>query len=225
DQGSRSSSDARLIGSVNGELGVGVDDDYPMNKRVEPGKKAHGFRVELGGDVGSDSIRLRFMFVLGATTNMVASKGGERRIFSKYDEEEFSDDVNYDDKIVNEETTLGFLKNDDDDVSQKDNSRNDEDVLWNLLKESIMLRRNLREKDVKKDDTSIFDDLILIMLERKEVKILELESTLTSTDNETEFEDHLKKLIQVEVEYIVISTKKLKTLTSEFSREIDIMYK
>ncbi|GKE53972.1 hypothetical protein Tco_1489128, partial [Tanacetum coccineum] len=142
-------------------------------------------------------------------TNTVASKGGERRMFAKYDEEEYSDDVNYDDDIVNEEMRIGFVKGDDDDVSQKDNSGNDEDVLWNLLKEYIMLRRNLREwKDVEKDDTSIFDDLILIMLERKDVKILELESTLTSVDNETEFEDHLKKLIQVKVEYIVISTKK-----------------
>nr|GEZ36239.1 hypothetical protein [Tanacetum cinerariifolium] len=105
----------------------------PTNKHVELGKKAHGFKVELGGDVGSDSRRSRFVFVLGATTNMVATKGGERRMFAKYDEEEYSDDVNYDDKIVNEETTIGFVKSDDDDVSRKDNSRNDEDVLRNLL--------------------------------------------------------------------------------------------
>ncbi|GJV51836.1 furry homolog-like protein [Tanacetum coccineum] len=121
----------------------------PTNKCVGPGKKAHGFRVELGGDVGSDLRRSGFVFVLGASTNTVASKGGERRMFAKYDEEEYSDDVNYDDKILNEETPIGFVKSDDDDVSQKDNSRNDEDVLWNLLKESIMLRRNLREKAKK----------------------------------------------------------------------------
>ncbi|GJY36685.1 hypothetical protein Tco_0422063 [Tanacetum coccineum] len=171
----------------------------PTNKRVGPGKKAHGFRVELGGDVGSDSRRSGFVFVLGATTNTVASKGGERRMFSKYDEEEYSDNVNYNDTIINEETRIGFIKSDDDVVWLKDNNRNDEDVLWILLKESIMLRRNLREvqklKDVEKNDTSIFDDLILIMLERKDVKILEFESSLTSADNETEFEDHLKKLI------------------------------
>ncbi|GKB01769.1 hypothetical protein Tco_0829813 [Tanacetum coccineum] len=134
-------------------------------------------------------IKVGFVLVLGASTNTVASKGGERRMFAKYDEEEYSDDVNYDDDIVNEETRIGFVKSDDDDVSQKDN-------------------KVQKWKDVEKDDTSIFDDLILIMLERKDVKILELESTLTSVDNETEFEDHLKKLIQVEVEYIVISTKK-----------------
>nr|GEY16810.1 hypothetical protein [Tanacetum cinerariifolium] len=117
----------------------------PTNKCVGSWKKAHVFRVELGGAVGFDSRRSRFVFVLGTTTNMVASKRGERRMFAKYDEEEYSDDVNYDDKIVNEEATIGFVKSEDDDVSQKDNSRNDENVLWNLLKESIMLGRNLRD--------------------------------------------------------------------------------
>nr|GFA24924.1 WPP domain-interacting protein 2-like [Tanacetum cinerariifolium] len=74
-------------------------------------------------------------------------------------------------------------------------------------------------KDVGKDDPSIFDYPILNMLERKDAKILELESILTSPDTETEFEDYLKKRIQVEVEYIVISTK-TETLTSELLREI-----
>ena len=74
-------------------------------------------------------------------------------------------------------------------------------------------------KDVGKDDPSIFDGPILNMLERKDAKILELESTLTSADTEAEFEDHLKKRIQVEVEYIVISTR-TETLTSELLREI-----
>ena len=48
DQGSRSSSDAKLKyenGSVNGELGVG-DDDQPRNEPFGPGKKARGFRME-----------------------------------------------------------------------------------------------------------------------------------------------------------------------------------
>nr|GEU63648.1 reverse transcriptase domain-containing protein [Tanacetum cinerariifolium] len=184
DQRSRSSSDTRLIGSVNGDLGVGDGDDQPRSERVGPGKKARGFRVESSGDVGSDSGRSGFVFVQGATTDTVASKGGESGMFAKYDEEEDSDDVNYDDKIVNEEAPIGFVKSDDDDddVSQEDNSGKDEDVLV----ESIKGLDSAQEEFAR--------------------------------DTETEFEDHLKKRIQVEEQYIVISTK-TETLTSEL-REI-----
>ncbi|GKB52368.1 hypothetical protein Tco_0903121, partial [Tanacetum coccineum] len=139
DQGCRSSSDTRLIGSVNGDLGVGDGDDQPRSERVGLGKKARGFRAELSGDVGSDSGRSGFVFVQGATTtDTVASKGGESGMFAKYDEEEYSDDVNYDDdKIVNEEAPIGFVKSDDDDdddVSQEDNCGKDEDVLVESIK-------------------------------------------------------------------------------------------
>nr|GFD10916.1 hypothetical protein [Tanacetum cinerariifolium] len=50
-------------------------------------------------------------------------------------------------------------------------------------------------KDVRKGDPSIYDDSILNTLERKDAKILELESTLTFTNTEKKFKDHLKKQI------------------------------
>ncbi|GKD62251.1 hypothetical protein Tco_1299760, partial [Tanacetum coccineum] len=111
-------------GSENSEDQVD-DDDQPTNERVGPGKKAHGFRVELGGDVGFDSR---------------------------------SDDANYDDdKIVNEEAPIGFVKSDDDDVWQKDNNRKDEEVFVESIKGlDSSLEEFAREvqkwKDVGKDD-------------------------------------------------------------------------
>nr|XP_043628688.1 uncharacterized protein LOC122600096 isoform X2 [Erigeron canadensis] len=67
-------------------------------------------------------------------------------------------------------------------------------------------------KDIGKDDPSIFDDSIEDMLELKDAKILELESALISGD--AELQDLLKKIIQAEVEYVVITTT-TKRLTEE----------
>lgn len=69
----------------------------------------------------------------------------------------------------------------------------------------------LKWRDVGKDDSLIFDDSIHDILELKDAKILELESTLISGD--TELEDLLKKIIQAEVEYVVITTT-TKSLTA-----------
>ncbi|GJR87728.1 hypothetical protein Tco_0211739 [Tanacetum coccineum] len=134
------------------------DDDQSTNERVGPGKKARGFRVELGGDVRFESRRSGFVFVQGPSTDTVSIKGGESGMFTKYDEEEYSDDANYDDdKIVNEEAPIGFVKSDDDDVSQKDNNGKDEEVLVESIKGlDSALEEFAREvkkwKDVGKDD-------------------------------------------------------------------------
>ncbi|XP_071730292.1 WPP domain-interacting protein 2-like [Rutidosis leptorrhynchoides] len=219
DQSSRSSTAASIprirneINGLNGRNQVVIVSDYDQrrNGRFEPGKKARGFQIEKENSVESDSRSTNFLFVQGINT--VASKSGGG--FVSYDED-YSDDANYGDIHYNEEgeERIEFLKGDDE--SEDIASEKHEDVLVESIKGLDLAQKEFEKevqkwRDVGKDDSFILDSSINDMLEIKDAKILELESTLISGD--TELEDLLKKIIQAEVEYVVITTT-TKTLTA-----------
>ncbi|KAK9077635.1 hypothetical protein SSX86_005974 [Deinandra increscens subsp. villosa] len=233
---SSTASDSRIrdeISSLNGENSVLVDDlpdDHRRNGRIGPGKKARGVKMEKEnsdfGIMGSDFRRSNFVFVQGGET--VASKGRQSGTFAEPDGES-SDDLH-----LNEEAEITFVKTDaeSDDVSLPTDDTGDgkhegsmeHDALVGSIKDFLFAREEFEKevqkwRDVGKDDPLIFNDPIQEILELKDAKILKLESALSSGGVESELEDCLMKVIQANVEYVVITTT-TRRLTEGPLREI-----
>ncbi|KAF5815131.1 hypothetical protein HanXRQr2_Chr03g0119651 [Helianthus annuus] len=219
--------------NINGDdLVTGLVDDHQRNGRMGPGKKPRGVEIEKEdsnenlsmGVLGSDSGRSNFVFVQGSNT--VASEGRQSGVSAKHDEE-FSDD-----KDLNEEAQVASVKSDaesdeaslaDDNIEKHEGSMEHDPLVLSMKglhsAQEEFEREVQKWKDVGKDAPLIFDDPILEILELKDAKILELERALSSVGVKTELEDCLMKIIQADVENVVITTT-TKRLTEGPLREI-----
>uniref|UniRef100_A0A251V816 Uncharacterized protein n=1 Tax=Helianthus annuus TaxID=4232 RepID=A0A251V816_HELAN len=159
-------------------------------------------------------------------SNTVASEGRQSGVSAKHDEE-FSDD-----KDLNEEAQVASVKSDaesdeaslaDDNIEKHEGSMEHDPLVLSMKglhsAQEEFEREVQKWKDVGKDAPLIFDDPILEILELKDAKILELERALSSVGVKTELEDCLMKIIQADVENVVITTT-TKRLTEGPLREI-----
>ncbi|KAI3703754.1 hypothetical protein L1987_73949 [Smallanthus sonchifolius] len=208
------------VGDLNGGMSV-LSDDQQRNGRIGPGKKDRGFKIEKEDSnltVGSDSRSSNFVFVQGSG-NTVASKGRQSGAFAKLDEES-SDDACYADKHLKSDAESDDVSLAADKKGKQEGSM-DRDPLVQSVEglhfAQVGFEREVQKwRDVGKDDSLVFDDPLH---ELKDAKILKLESMLNSGDVKTELEDRLMKIIQTEVEYVVIATT-TKILTEGPLREI-----
>ncbi|KVI02389.1 WPP domain-interacting protein 2-like isoform X1 [Cynara cardunculus var. scolymus] len=175
-----------------------VPGDQQRNGLIGTSKKARGFKMEMENSyssMGSDSRSSNFVFVQG--TNSIASKGKQRGWFTN-------------DKHLNEEA--GFINYAEFvDVSQEEVEAENS---WEVKEE------NKHDGSVDLDDAvaksltgldSVQEKLIREVQKLKEVgkddsKISELEFTLGSEEVNMKLEDLLKKIIQVDVERVVLIT-------------------
>lgn len=186
--------------------------DQQSNGVIGTSKKARGFKLEMENSLssmGSDSRSSNFVFVQG--TN---SKQSGR----------FTND-----KHLNEEAGTAFINYADfEDVSQEEVAA---EISWEVKEENI----GKHDGSVDQDDALVksltgFDSanekLARELQKLKEVgkddsKISEPESTLASGEANTKLEDLLNKMIQAEVEYVVISTA-TESLTAGLLHEIKL---
>ncbi|MFS7922262.1 hypothetical protein Hanom_Chr03g00247031 [Helianthus anomalus] len=190
-----------VASNINGDdLVTGLVDDHQRNGRMEPGKKSRG---------GS---------------NTVASEGRQSGVSAKHDEE-FSDD-----KDLNEEAQVASVKSDaesdegslaDDNIEKHEGSMEHDPLVLSMKglhsAQEEFEREVQKWKDIGKDAPLIFDDPILEILELKDAKIFELGLALRGV--KTELEDYLMKIIEADVENVVITTT-TKCLTEGPLREI-----
>ncbi|KAL8264228.1 hypothetical protein R6Q59_022358 [Mikania micrantha] len=124
-----------------------------------------------------------------------------------------------DDKDLNEESQIGFIKTyaESDDVSvavddiSKDEGSMEHDPLVESIKDLHFAKEEFNRevqkwRDVGKDDPLIINDPIHEIIKLKDAKILKLEQALSSGGIRTEVDDCLMKIIQADVEHVVLST-------------------
>ncbi|XP_076902612.1 uncharacterized protein LOC143557421 [Bidens hawaiensis] len=159
----------------------------PPRSRIGSGKKARAFNMQK-----EESLNSAVVFVQGS--NSLASRSRQSEPSAKYDEE------SSDDKDLNEEAQVAFVKSDVE----------SDDALVESIKglhfaQEEFEKEVLKWRDVGKDDLLNTNDPLREILELKDTKILELELALSCEGFKAEIEDCLMKMIQADVENVVIT--------------------
>ncbi|XP_076948952.1 uncharacterized protein LOC143621404 [Bidens hawaiensis] len=163
----------------------------PPRSRIGSGKKPRGFNMQEEESLNSNS-NSAVVFVQGS--NSLASRSRQSEPSAKYDEK------SSDDKDLNEEAQVAFVKSDVE----------SDDALVESIKglhfaQEEFEKEVLKWRDVGKDDPLLINDPLREILELKDAKISELELALSSEGFKTEMEDCLMKMIQADVENVVIT--------------------